>query len=254
MYDMYIAEAVIDNDYNKFNQPENKEALIAEVFKKHKVTEARWDTSLSWYSDRIDVYLQINDSVKSRLNRNNAIIDDLIEQNALKNIIDESKLPGYIPRHFRIAGLASERGFKFKLDSIQLAERFEDNDSIYFQFKLLGILPLDSYSLKSMLKINYADTTIYETSKLNENRIYSFPIHRSVDKDTVNSVHKDTVISVDGFVNLAGKFPQIPIQLYEISIGNKELEISRLDTIKPLEDEETNLLLQKPQRIREMKD
>ncbi|NLA62625.1 MAG: DUF4296 domain-containing protein, partial [Bacteroidales bacterium] len=27
MYDMYIAEAIIDNDYQKFAQPENKEAL-----------------------------------------------------------------------------------------------------------------------------------------------------------------------------------------------------------------------------------
>ncbi len=48
---------------------EKKEALIDQVLEKHKITEARWDTSLSWYSDKIDLYLQINDSVKSRLKR-----------------------------------------------------------------------------------------------------------------------------------------------------------------------------------------
>lgn len=243
MYDMYIAEAIIDNDYQEFIEPEKKEALIAQVLKKHKTTEAHWDTSLSWYSDNIDVYIQINDSVKVRLKRNQTAIDELIEQKATKNIIDESKLPGYIPRHFRIAGLGCDRGFKFRLDSTQLAERFNDNDSIFFRLNLLGIYPLGSYSLKSMLKVNYADTTIYETSKLSENRSYSFIIRRAVNQDTVRSV--------DGFVNLVGKFPQIPIQLYEISLGQKELEVSMQDSIKEFDEKETERLLHKPQMVKD---
>lgn len=241
IYDMYIAEAIIDNDYQDFIEPEKKEALIAQVLKKHKTTEARWDTSLSWYSDNIDVYIQINDSVKVRLKRNQTAIDELIEQKASKNIVDESKLPGYIPRHFRIAGLGCDRGFKFRLDSTKLAERFDDNDSVFFRFNLLGIYPLDSYSLKSMLKVNYADTTIYETLKLSENRSYSFIIRRAVKQDTVRSV--------DGFINLVGKFPQIPIQLYEISLGQKELEVSMLDSINTFDEKETERLLHKPQML-----
>ena len=58
MYDMYIAEALIENDYQKFDLPEKKEALIDQVLEKHKISEARWDTSLSWYSDNIDQYIQ----------------------------------------------------------------------------------------------------------------------------------------------------------------------------------------------------
>ena len=69
MYDMYVAEALIESDYQEYNNPEKKEALIDQVLKKHKISEARWDTSLSWYSDKIDIYLQINDSVKSRIKR-----------------------------------------------------------------------------------------------------------------------------------------------------------------------------------------
>ena len=62
MYDMYIAEAIIDHDYQNFTLPEKKEALIKHVLEKHKISEARWDTSLSWYSDNIDQYLQIKHS------------------------------------------------------------------------------------------------------------------------------------------------------------------------------------------------
>ena len=63
LYDIYIAEALIENDYATFDTPEKKEAFIQQVFRKYGVTEAQWDTSLSWYADHIDIYLKINDSV-----------------------------------------------------------------------------------------------------------------------------------------------------------------------------------------------
>jgi hypothetical protein len=56
----------MENDYQNFNTPEKKEAYINKVFQAHKATQAQWDTSLSWYSDRIDLYLKMNDSVKAR--------------------------------------------------------------------------------------------------------------------------------------------------------------------------------------------
>ncbi len=212
MYDMYIAEAIIENDYQEYIEPEKKEALIDQVLKKHKITEARWDTSLSWYSDKIDVYLQINDSVKTRLLRKQKEIDKEEMLLASKDADFETKSSDYIPLHFRIATTGCERGFKFNLDSLQLAERFANNDTIYFRFKLLGIYPTDSYSLKSMITANYADTTVYQSSKLDENRPYTFPIVRYIDQDTISSV--------SGFVHLGGTFPRVPIQLYQISLSD----------------------------------
>ena len=238
MYDMYVAEAIIDNDYQQFDRPEKKEALIDQVLKKHKISEARWDTSLSWYSDNIDIYLQLNDSVKSRLERSMNVIEKETARIALRELGDEIKSPDYIPPHFRIASLGCERGFKFTLDSLQLAERFLEEDTIFFKFKSLGIYPLETYSLKSMLKIDYSDTTIYETSLLNENRQFSFPVRKSIDKDTIKSV--------DGFINLSGKFPLIPIQIYQISLGLKEIEKDSLDLIQSVD---SIMILQEPENI-----
>ena len=220
MYDMYIAEAIIESDYQDYNDPEKKEALIDKVLEKHKISEARWDTSLSWYSDKIDVYLQINDSVKSRIKRKQNEIDKEQKLIAARNNSTPTKSPDYIPPNFRIATLGCERGFKFNLDSTQLSEKFGEADTMFFQFKLLGIHPLESHSLKSMLKIDYADTTLYQGAMLTENKAYSFPI--------VRYIEQDTVVSVNGFVNLSGKFPQVPIQLYQISLGE---ELSNKDTI-----------------------
>ena len=105
MYDMYIAEALIENDYQKFDLPEKKEALIDQVLEKHKISEARWDTSLSWYSDNIDQYIQINDSVKSRLQRNQNISQQLKIQQDADNNKFEVKPADYIPPNFYLAGL-----------------------------------------------------------------------------------------------------------------------------------------------------
>lgn len=235
MYDMYIAEAIIESDYHEYAEPEKKEALIDQVLKKHKISEARWDTSLSWYSDRIDVYLKINDSVKSRLKRKQKDIENEEMLLASQNAGYEIKRPDYIPLHFRIATLGWERGFKFKLDSTQLAERFAEEDTIFFRFKLLGIYPSDSYSLKSMLAVDYSDTTIYQSSELLENIAYSFPLVRAIKKDSLSAV-MDTISSVNGFVHLSGKFPQVPIQLYQISLRGDGNNNDSIDTEVSIEE------------------
>lgn len=210
MYDMYIGEAIIESEYQKFIDHQNKEALINQILEKHKISEARWDTSLSWYSDNIDIYIQINDSVKSRLQRSQKKVELLIAEHAARKSEFDEKSADYIPPNFYIAGIGCDRGFKFALDSAQLVERFSDKDSLSFCFSVLGVFPIDSYSLKTMLQIKYSDTTLYQSSKLEENKSYRFPVFKHIDNDTI--------VSLNGFINLSGDFPPVPIQLYRISL------------------------------------
>lgn len=239
MYDMYIAESIIDNDYQRFAKPEDKEALIGLVLKKHKITEARWDTSLSWYSDNIDQYIQINDSVKSRLQRDQQATEQLQIMQDAKNNELETKPADFIPPNFYLASIGCDRGFKFSLDSLQLVERFADDSTLLFSFNVIGVIPLDSYSLKSMLLIEYSDTTIHLSSKLDENKLYTFPISKHIEQDTI--------VSLNGFVNLSGKFPPVPIQLYKISLGPDD----KNDSTQLIENLDKEQLLQKPQMITE---
>lgn len=237
MYDMYIAESIIDHNYQNFSNAEKKEALIKRVLQKHNISEARWDTSLSWYSDNIDQYLQINDSVKSRLQRNQKAVQQLnTQQAALLNKFEE-KPADYIPRNLHIAGIGCDRGFKFKLDSTQLADKFGEKDTLSFRFKVIGVLPHESYSLKSMLTIEYADTTIYQMSNIEENKLYSFPFSKHIEQDTIKSLN--------GFVHLIGNLPPIPLQFYQISLGDS-LNIDSTELIKELSQEQ---FLDKPKKI-----
>ena len=67
LYDVYLAEAEIDNNYAAFSTDSvRKQKLLNSVLKKHKITEAALDTSLAWYSGHLESYFKINDAVSKR--------------------------------------------------------------------------------------------------------------------------------------------------------------------------------------------
>ena len=237
MYDMYIAESIIDHNYRKFSQPENKEALINRVFQKHKISEATWDTSLSWYSDNIDQYLQINDSVKSRLQRNHKVAQQMSTQQAAMRNEFETKPPHYIASHFHIGGVGCNRGINFKLDSVQLAEKFGNQDTISFNFNVIGVVPKNLYSLKSTLIVEYADTIVYQSAKIEENKAYTLPFARQIEQDTI--------VALDGFIHLSGNLPVIPVQFYQISLGNEQQK----DSTQLYNTQNNEQLIDKPMKI-----
>ena len=69
LYDVYLAEAEINNNYYVFNSDSTrKQELLNSVLKKHKITEAVLDTSLVWYSGHLDKYFRINENVRKRFN------------------------------------------------------------------------------------------------------------------------------------------------------------------------------------------
>lgn len=74
LYDVYLAKPPWRMSTTVLT-PRKKEAYINRVFALHGVSQAQWDTSLSWYSDRIDLYLKMNDSVKVRLDRARKEVD-----------------------------------------------------------------------------------------------------------------------------------------------------------------------------------
>lgn len=216
MYDVYIAEATIDIDYKEFSTPEEKEAYINKVFTAHNVTQAQWDTSLSWYSDKIDVYLRMNDSVKARLNRNKADIDSKIGQLYAQSIKQDPEIysDSYIPRNYKFQMLGTQSsGFRFQLDSTEIS-RDITNDFFSFNLNAIGIPPFNNSNLTSALILVYSDTTIYRVENINENRSYGTPISKYVNNDSLRQIF--------GFVHLEslpGISPEI--QLYDIYLGSQ---------------------------------
>lgn len=211
MYDIYIAEAMIDNDYASFNTPEKKEALISEVFKKHKVTQAQWDTSLSWYSDKVEIYLKMNDSVRARLKRRQIAIDDLLakENSLLQSVTDRSAITAPIPLHYSFSEVNPKNGFRFRLDSTKIAEQITDS-LFFFSFDVIAVPQIMSDLFTAMLMLEYKDTTLYKADTITENRSYRIDAEKYITVDTIyndstqviESFTRDTLRSITGFVYL----------------------------------------------------
>ncbi|MDD2512206.1 MAG: DUF4296 domain-containing protein [Proteiniphilum sp.] len=212
LYDIYVAEATMENDYDRFNTPEKKEAYISRLFQLHGVTYAQWDTSLSWYSDRIDLYLQMNDSVKARLERARKETDAEMSRLAAWQTPDLRTLsPSYIPSYFSFLTSGPEKGFHFRLNETEVRDRI-NGDRFSFTFSVIGIPPQFPHCLSSLLTLEYGDTTICLPQHVTENRTYRSEASMYLAEDTLQSIY--------GYVHLNDSLNRVPfIQLYHISLG-----------------------------------
>jgi hypothetical protein len=203
MYDVYIAEAMIDNDYPSFDTPEKKEALINEVFRKHKTSQAQWDTSLSWYSDKIAIYLKMNDSVKARLQRQQKAIEQVMNRQFQQeqSLTTRSYSVSYIPHNYSFDEINPKNGFRFRLDTTEIANKI-NNPDFDFGFDVTGIPANSTPNLRMMLMFEYKDTTIYRSEVISENKTYTLHGQKYLTNFRDSLVLNDTIQAITGFVKL----------------------------------------------------
>ena len=77
LIDMQLAEAMISTDSKKYSDDAEKEALYQSVFRKHKIEQAVYDSSLVWYGRNLDVYMQVYDLVLAELNERQKALGDV---------------------------------------------------------------------------------------------------------------------------------------------------------------------------------
>lgn len=70
LFDLYIAQTEVgENSAVFYNDSAKKQDLLQSVFKKHKITQAKFDTSLVWYNAHMDRYMKINTQLTERYDR-----------------------------------------------------------------------------------------------------------------------------------------------------------------------------------------
>ena len=57
--DMQIAEAIINADQATYKDDAKKLALYESVFNKYHITQAEYDSSLTWYAQNLDIYMRV---------------------------------------------------------------------------------------------------------------------------------------------------------------------------------------------------
>lgn len=69
LIDMQIAEAMVNIDYKTYQDSGYKESLYESVFRKHKITQETYDSSLVWYGKNLDIYMAIYDRIRKDLDQ-----------------------------------------------------------------------------------------------------------------------------------------------------------------------------------------
>lgn len=75
--DMQLAEAMISLDNKGFPDNAHKEALYQSIFRKYKITQAEYDSSLVWYGRNLDIYMKVYDRVLADLNNRQKALGDV---------------------------------------------------------------------------------------------------------------------------------------------------------------------------------
>lgn len=78
LVDVHKTEAVIALNYSKYPNDSAKSIVREAVFERHKTSKAQFDSSLVWYGNHIEEYMEIYDQVIDRLNRENEEVKELI--------------------------------------------------------------------------------------------------------------------------------------------------------------------------------
>lgn len=221
LYDIQLSQAIYRSNA-QFGSNESKDALIEGVFKKYKITQADLDSSLVWYSDNIQSYMIITDSVAARLKLNN---ERLI---ALKNELN-TKTRNWsdyiIPPFFYLNGSTPTLSFNIdssKIKTIDLAKfnlRFnvqglnKNQDveaAIFYKYKdtlVKQIVPIDNNTRYLFTKPQLADSLLKDisgyvhmrNSKMKSNKpgviLYNISYSDSIQSDSLNIQSQSTLPS-----------------------------------------------------------
>lgn len=187
MYDIQLAQTIMRIKYGEFSTEEQKQATINGVLAKHGITQQELDSSLVWYSDHIDVYLKISDSISARLKREQLVYEAKFnEQLARENVISD------FPSFYHLTVLSPR--FTFNIDSLK-AERLNIASVYSLDYSFLGMSSISK--LKAYYVLEYSDTLIvgseYITDEsgsliinhLDDRRVKNFSGYIGVDSITI---------------------------------------------------------------------
>lgn len=224
LYDMQLAQALY-NDYNlKLSKPEQKDSLINDVLYKHNITQADLDTSLIWYSDNIDEYNKINESVVTRLK--------IKRDNLRTQIISREEKDKYdiMPSSYTLE--YTSPAFTFDIDSTKLKQI--ELPSFSWHFDVLGISPKDS--VEASVLFVYADSTVQKTQQLDENKMYTF---------SKPEIQDSLLQNISGYIRLVNNRINTRIILYNMDY--LDLTLSTPKKQDTSESEENSLKATEPE-------
>jgi len=102
LYDMMIAEAMIEIKNDSFPTSKERQMVFDAVFTKHRITQADYDTSLIWYGKHIDLYMAIYKLVQKDVNEKYAALGEINPNPLSGDISSQDSIDIWIYKRFKI--------------------------------------------------------------------------------------------------------------------------------------------------------
>ncbi len=214
LYDIQIAQAIYRSG-NDFDTDEKKDALIEGVLRKHKISQAELDSSLLWYSDNIELYRTINDSVSARLRAQS----DLLMASRSGYLSERTNTSYLIPPSFHLNEYIPTMSFdidSFSIKTIDLAK-------FIFKFNVQGLSSFQK--AEAAIYFTYKDTIVKDIKVIDKNTSYVF---------TKPNLADSLLKNISGYVHIQNKLKGVPsnVILYNmsysdsVSVSSNSLEVS----------------------------
>lgn len=205
LYDIELIQALSRTKNQEYSSNEAKDALMQGVLEKHNITKEVLDSSLVWYSDNIELFKKVKDSISSRLEVQNTMYSKLLEQESRRN-----GTMGNIPYYYNLT--PDDYIFRFNFDSIKIKALTLTPQS-HLSFNVLGLS--SKIQARLSLYMQYSDTTIVN--------------NKHIDTDSCNILLgylKDRkLMSFSGYIKIDSvKVSDYSVLLYNLTLNNDSVK------------------------------
>ncbi|MDR1557097.1 MAG: DUF4296 domain-containing protein [Tannerellaceae bacterium] len=162
MIDMQLAENIISTNYQVYPDSARKAALYQAVFRKHKTTQAVYDSSLVWYGKNLDILMRIYNLALNEVNEQIRALGD-VQANAAPSANQDSV--NIWPRHDYLT-LQPEALFNGTIFDIRPDRPYLSGSIFVLSMHVWGVRPLMRHIPEVRISAELPDTTLVINRKM----------------------------------------------------------------------------------------
>jgi len=170
MYDMQLAEAIVEKMPESYPTSEDRMTVYDAVFTKHNITQAEYDSSLIWYGKHVDLYMGIYRLVLKDINANLTAYSEVKPDPISGDISDNDSIDIWISNRSEI--FKPERIFNALQFEIHPQNPYSPGFTYVFELSVWGIPPNLKNKPKIHLSAIQADTIISINNEINSDGYY----------------------------------------------------------------------------------
>lgn len=161
LVDVHKSEAVIALNHHQYPTDEKKRIVREAVYMRHHTTKADFDSSMVWYGNNLDDYMEIYKRVIDKLNEENNAIKELIKEEEMQ-VLTQAGDTVDIWKQQRWHIFDSDKDNNILAFSINSDENFNRGDRFSLRFHVVNIPPRGD-NVQVYMAIRHQDNVIHYT-------------------------------------------------------------------------------------------